>query len=190
QPGSIEHLGDAEQVVFATPPSVTDYDAYAGRILQGVSAAYGITYEMLTMDYSKVNFTSGRMAKIDVTANFKSWQYNMIVPQICIPVWNWFIQACIIKGDLNNYVPADWTAPRIQQLDPVRETEAQIKRIQSGLATISETLREMGREPEEFFKEYKQDLDRLQKLGIVIDSISTNAPANTNTSNNAENTTK
>lgn len=190
QPGIIEHLGDAEQVVFANPPSVTDYDAYAGRILQGVAAAYGITYEMLTMDYSKVNFTSGRMAKIDVTANFKSWQYNMIVPQICIPVWNWFIQACIIKGDLNNYVPADWTAPRIQQLDPVRETEAQIKRIQSGLATISETLREMGREPEEFFKEYKQDLDRLQKLGIVIDSISTNAPANTNTSNNAENTSK
>lgn len=171
QPGIIEHLGSSETVEFANPPSVTDYDAYAARILQGVAAAYGITYEMLTMDYSKVNFTSGRMAKIDVTANFKSWQYNMIVPQICAPVWDWFVKACIIKGELAGYIPADWTAPRIQQLDPVRETDAQVKRIQSGLATISETLREMGREPEEFFTEYKQDMDRLQELGITIESV-------------------
>lgn len=171
QPGIIEHLGNTESVEFANPPSVADYDAYAGRILQGVAAAYGITYEMLTMDYSKVNFTSGRMAKIDVTANFKSWQYNMIVPQICAPVWDWFVAACIIKGELTQYVPADWTAPRIQQLDPVRETDAQVKRIQAGLATISETLREMGREPDEFFREYKQDMDRLQELGITIESV-------------------
>lgn len=181
QPGIIEHLGSSETVEFANPPSVTDYDAYAARILQGVAAAYGITYEMLTMDYSKVNFTSGRMAKIDVTANFKSWQYNMIVPQICAPVWDWFIKACIIKGELTEYIPADWTAPRIQQLDPVRETDAQVKRIQSGLATISETLREMGREPEEFFKEYKQDMDRLQELGITIESVT--MPATTPTKN-------
>ena len=79
--GIVEHLGAAESVEFANPPSVSDYDAYASRILQGVAAGYGITYEMLTMDYSRVNFTSGRMAKIDVTANFKSWQYFMIVPQ-------------------------------------------------------------------------------------------------------------
>lgn len=184
QPGIIQHLSGAESVEFANPPSVTDYDAYAGRILQGIAASYGITYEMLTMDYSKVNFTSGRMAKIDVTNNFKSWQYNMIVPQICGPVWNWFISACMIAGKLTAYIPADWTAPRIQQLDPVRETDAQVKRIQSGLATVSETLRENGREPEEFFKEYKQDIDRLAKLGITIDSVNPpTSSATTDTSN-------
>lgn len=91
-----------------------------------MAAGYGITYEMLTMDYSRVNFTSGRMAKIDVTANFKSWQYFMIVPQICAPVWNWFISACMIKGELSSYISADWTAPRVQQLDPQRETAAQL----------------------------------------------------------------
>lgn len=72
EPGIVEHLGAAESVEFANPPSVSDYDAYASRILQGMAAGYGITYEMLTMDYSRVNFTSGRMAKIDVTANFKA----------------------------------------------------------------------------------------------------------------------
>lgn len=171
EPGIIEHLSSGESIEFANPPSVSDYDPYASRILQGIAAAYGITYEMLTMDYSKVNFTSGRMAKIDVTANFKSWQYNMIVPQICDPIWKWFIKACLVTGRLSTTVRADWTAPRVQQLDPVKETDAQVKRIKSGLSTVSETLREMGREPDEFFTEYKQDIDRLAKLGITIDSI-------------------
>ena len=36
----------------------------------------------------------------------------------------------------------------------------------------------MGREPEEFFKEYKQDIDRLAELGITIDSVNTAITAN------------
>lgn len=171
EPGIIEHLTGTESVEFANPPSVGDYDGYSSRLLQGIAAGYGITYEMLTMDYSKVNFTSGRMAKIDVTNNFRSWQYNMIVPQLCQPVWRWFISAAIIMGKLDKPIGADWTAPRVQQLDPTKETDAQIKRIKSGLATISETLREMGREPDEFFAEYQQDVERVERLGINIDSL-------------------
>ncbi|MDR2805836.1 MAG: phage portal protein [Dysgonamonadaceae bacterium] len=173
EPGVIEHLKPGDTVEFANPPSVSDYDGYSTKILQGVAASYGITYEMLTMDYSRVNFTSGRMAKIDVTANFKSWQYNMLVPQICNPVWKWFIDACLIVGKITAPVSADWTAPRVQQLDPVKETGAQIKRIRAGLATLSETIRETGREPEEFFEEYTQDVERVRKLGITIESIIT-----------------
>ena len=79
------------------------------------------------------------------------------------------------QGRVVPIISADWTAPRIQQLDPQRETAAQVDRIKAGLATISETIREMGREPEEFFKEYKQDIDRLAELGITIDSVNTAA---------------
>jgi lambda family phage portal protein len=177
EPGIIEHLGTGEEVMFANPPSVSDYDAYSTRILQGIASAYGITYEMLTMDYSKVNFTSGRMAKIDVSANFRSWQYNMIVPQLCAPIWEWFTSACLTAGLLRQPVGADWTAPRVQQLDPVRETDAQVKRIKAGLATLSETIRETGREPEEFFEEYRQDVERLNEQGISVESVMGAVPA-------------
>lgn len=173
EPGVIEHLSSGEQVEVANPPSVADYEPYSTRILQGIAAAYGITYEMLTMDYSRVNFTSGRMAKIDVTTNFRSWQYNMFIPQICAGVWEWFINACLITGKLREPIKADWTAPRVQQLDPVKETDAQIKKIRAGLATWSETIRETGREPEEFIEEYKQDVDTMKKLGISFNSIIT-----------------
>ncbi|GHT04866.1 phage portal protein [Bacteroidia bacterium] len=166
EPGMIEYLNNGETVTFSDPPSVSDYDSYSARILQGIASAYGITYEMLTMDYSRVNFTSGRMAKIDVTANFKSWQYNMIVPQLCAPVWQWFMDACLIAGKLHKPIKADWTAPRVQQLDPVKETNAQIMKLKAGLSTWSETIREIGREPEEFFAELEQDIARFKKAGL------------------------
>jgi capsid protein len=162
----IDYLNNGETVEFANPPSNSDYDSYSTRILQGIASAYGITYEMLTMDYSRVNFTSGRMAKIDVTANFKSWQYNMIVPQLCAPAWQWFMDACLIAGKIMEPIKADWTAPRVQQLDPVKETNAQIMKMKAGLATWSETIREIGREPEEFFEELQQDIARFKKAGL------------------------
>jgi lambda family phage portal protein len=176
EPGVVEYLENGETVEFSNPPSISDYDSYSLNILRGIAAAFGITYEMLTMDYSRVNFTSGRMAKIDVTANFKSWQYNMMIPQLCAPVWQWFVDACITAGLLLHPLKADWTAPRVQQLDPVKETDAQVAKIKSGLATISETIRETGREPEELFEEYKQDVERLKKLGLNVDSVMS-APA-------------
>jgi capsid protein len=161
-------------VTFGNPPPAEQYDAYTTKILQGIAASYGITYEMLTMDYSKVNFSSGKMAQINVTANFREWQYNMMVPQICVPVWNWFMEGVLVAGLMTTRLSCsctDWTAPRVAQLDPMKETSARILAIQGGLTTVSECLREDGRDPDEFFDEYKRDKDRLEKLGITLSSI-------------------
>lgn len=174
EPGIIEHLKAGETVTFGNPPPAEGYSEYTKKILQGIAAAYGITYEMLTMDYSNVNFSSGRMAKIDISGNFRNLQYNLLVPQLCVPVWDWFMQAAIMSGQTTTKITCsctDWTAPRVQQLDPNKETNARVLQIQAGLTTISECLREDGRDPEEFFEEYKQDIERLNALGITLSSI-------------------
>lgn len=174
EPGIIEYLKSGETVTFGNPPPAEGYSEYTKKILQGIAAAYGITYEMLTMDYSNVNFSSGRMAKIDISGNFRNLQYNMLVPQLCVPIWDWFMQAAIMAGLTSSKIvcsATDWTAPRVQQLDPTKETAARVLQIQSGLTTISECLREDGRDPEEFFEEYAQDMERLKKLGITLSSI-------------------
>jgi hypothetical protein len=111
------------------------------------------------------------MAKIDVTSNFRSWQYNMMVPQFCVPVWDWFMNACLMTGKLKKYIFSDWTAPRVQQLDPVKETNALVLGIQAGLTTWSETIREMGRDPQEFLDEVIQERKALQDAGINFSSI-------------------
>lgn len=174
EPGIIQYLDDGEQITFSDPPGADGYGEYSKKILQGIAAAYEITYEMLTMDYSNVNFTSGRMAKIDVSGRFRKLQYNMIVPQVCVKVWNWFMNAVIISGLQNTYIPCnatDWTAPRVQQLDPVKETNARISQISAGLQTWSEVVREDGRDPVEFLEEYKRDMEALKDAGVNFTSV-------------------
>ncbi|MCD8173795.1 MAG: phage portal protein [Alistipes sp.] len=168
EPGVIEYLNDAEGVEFAEPPSVGDYGSYADYVLRGIAAAYGITYELLTGDYSKVNFTSGRMAEIKASVNFRSWQYHTLVPQLCSPVWSWFVDACLLAGKVPERIFSDWTAPRLQQLDPVKETNAQVMRLDNKLTTWSELARENGREPDELFEEIKEDVDRFAAIGIDL----------------------
>ena len=187
EPGIVEHLNPGDTVQFANPPSVSEYDSYSTRILQGIAAAYNITYEMLTMDYSRVNFTSGRMAKIDVTANFKSWQYNMMVPQFCAPVWKWFINACLVSGKIFEPIKTDWTAPKIPMLDPVKETSSLIKQREAGMTTLSEIIRENGREPQELFEELKFENDLLKSLGIVLKPFAVDDNSSTNDQNKKDN---
>jgi len=182
EPGIIEYLDANEAITFSNPPAADGYGEYSKKILQGIASAYGITYEMLTMDYSNVNFTSGRMAKIDVSKRFQKWQYLMFVPQVCVPVWRWFIDAAIMAGLTSTVIECnarDWTAPRVQQLDPTKETNARIAQISAGLTTWSEVVREDGRDPEEFLDEYKKDIENLKEAGVNFSSVIL-APVETN----------
>lgn len=187
EPGIIQRLHSEEQITFSSPPPASNYDEYSRKILQGIASAYEITYEQLTMDYSNVNFTSGRMAKIDASGRVRKLQYNMIVPQVCVPVWNWFMNALIVSGLQSVYIPCgatDWTAPRVQQLDPVKETNARIMQLKAGLTTWSEVVREDGRDPVEFIEEYKADKEMIEEAGITFDSIITDTNYNDEENNN------
>ena len=178
EPGIIEYLSDGQEITFSNPPKADGYAEYSNKILQGIAVSYGITYEMLTGDYSNVNFTSGRMAKIDITPRFRKWQYNLIVPQLCVPVWNWFMDAVIMTGKTSIRTECnamDWTAPKIGQLDPVKETNARIMQLQAGLTTLSECWREDGRDREEFLDEYMKDKEMIEEMGINLSSIITNS---------------
>ena len=95
----------------------------------------------------------------------------MIVPQMCVPVWGWFQEACLIAGVTNKKVTCsctDWTAPRVQQLDPTKETAARISQIQAGITSLSEVLREDGRDIDEFLEEYANDFEKCKKYGLTL----------------------
>ncbi len=174
EPGVIEYLRNDETITFANPPKADGYDEYSRKILQGIAAGWEITYEQLTMDYSNVNFTSGRMGKIDASGRTKHLQYNIFIPQVCVPVWRWFMESVQISGKMSSWIdcnPMSWTAPRVQQLDPVKETNALIAQLNAGLTTLSEVLRENGDDPDDVFEEMRVEREKLQEMGINLSAI-------------------
>lgn len=171
EPGMIANLPPGRDVKFGNPPTMTA-DALPVRTLRKFAAGVGITYEDLTGDYSMVNFSSARMARIGFQGNVTYWQESIVIPILCQTVWKWAMEAAIIAGELpaDAEVTADWTAPALPMLEPDKEAQANQRRVRAGLATLSQVIREGGNDPDEFLEEYAADMKKLDELEIVLDS--------------------
>ena len=89
EPGSVYNLPPGKEITFGNPPAVgLEYEPYAAVTLRSIATGYGVTYESLTQDYSKVNFSSGRMGWIEFHRNVEQWRWNMLIPNLCEKVWD------------------------------------------------------------------------------------------------------
>lgn len=170
EPGMIMSLPVGKQVQIANPPQATDHQSFSATALRGVAAGLGVTYEDLTGDYSQVNYSSARMARIAHCADVHDWRWNMLIPQFCTPAWEWMIDALALVGEDVNDAPVLWTPPPLPMLDPQKEGAATMQAVRMGQMTLDEMVREQGLDPDEHWAEYADGVKRLDKLGIVLDS--------------------
>lgn len=169
EPGIIQELLPGQDITFATPPGAEGYDTYVKSVLRAIAAAYGVSYEALTGDLERVNYSSGRMGWLEFMRKIEHWQLNVVVPQLCNPVWAWFSEFAGIMG-MPTDVDIDWTPPKRSMVDPTKEVPAAINAIRGGLQSQSYTLREFGFDPEQVYKEIAEDNKTIDMMGLIFDS--------------------
>jgi lambda family phage portal protein len=169
EPGMIKYLGPGQKVEFTSPPLVTN-DGFSARTLRRIGAGLGVTYEDLTGDYSQVNYSSARMARLAHWGNVYDWQWNMLIPQFCDGGWAWAMEAAVAAGRIAEAPLAEWTTPPMPMIDPDKEGLAYTRRVRSGQMTPSEMVREQGKDPAAHWAEYAADMELLDKLKIWLDS--------------------
>ncbi len=176
EPGMIARLPPGKQITFAQPPQMTS-DQLPIRSLRKIAAGLGITYEDLTGDYSQVNFSSARMARLAHYGNVCDWQENMLIPLLCQATWGWVMEVAQMTGMLgaSDTVPsATWTVPPIPMIEPDKEGLAKQRLVRAGAMTFSGMVREQGYDFDDFIAEYKADLVKLDAAGIKLDSDARN----------------
>lgn len=170
EPGAIEYLSPGKEVTFSNPPARDGHGEFATTSLRGISAGYGVTYESMTGDLSQVNFSSGRMGRIEFQKQISDWQNNMVIPMFCNKSWEWFIDGCIIAGIVRDKTYCDWTSPRNEMIDPIKEAQGLTDMVRSGFMSWAEAVRKQGYEPDELMAEMKQYYDEFAKMGFQLDS--------------------
>jgi lambda family phage portal protein len=168
EPGQVQRLPIGKQITFAEPPSVTD-TGFDERQLRAYAAGIGITYEDASGDYSKVNFSSARMGRIAHWANVHDWRWTMLIPQFCERSWSWAFTVAFVAGLINEVPSSAWTPPPMAMIEPDKEGLAYIRNVRAGMMTPDEMVREQGLDPDTHWTEYAAQMDRLRKLGIVLD---------------------
>lgn len=168
-PGAIMSGPAGREVNVVQPPTVRDYADYCNVNLKAIATGLGIPYEELAGDYADINFSAGRLSRLRFYNHVYDWRWRLMIPQFCAPVWDWAMQAAAIMG-AGAVSPARWTAPPIAMIEPDKEGLAIQRNIRSGIQTLSESIRERGFDPDEFFAEMAADNAKMDEMGIILDS--------------------
>jgi lambda family phage portal protein len=169
-PGLVQYLAMDEDVKFSAPESSGDYAEFLSVQLHAVAAGLGITYEDLTGDLSKVNFTSMRMGKLGFYALVDQIQQLMFIPLVCDRAWSRVGRmVSFMEGSSEPWPAAEWGLPGRPYIDP-REVRARIDEIRAGLTTLRREIAAKGLDPDKVLQEIAETGATLDELGITLDS--------------------
>ncbi len=103
-------------------------------------------YELLAGDLSQVNYSSIRAGLVEFRRMIDAAQWQLFIPMLCAPVWRWFTEAAWAAGQIPTPdVPAEWSPPKLEAVDPQKDAIANLLSIRSGTMTLAEVIAQQGR---------------------------------------------
>jgi len=174
EPGTLQVLLPGEDVKFSNPADVgASYETFMRVQLRSIAAGMGITYEQLTGDLTGVNYSSIRAGLLEFRRRCEQFQHQVIVFQMCRPIWRAWIDAAVLAGALpagdGNY-DVKWIPPGFAWVDPLKDIKAQIMAVRAGFKSRAEVVSEQGYDAEEIDREIAADNTRADQLGLEYDS--------------------
>lgn len=172
EPGMIMRLKPGESATSFAPSAVAgDLDAFMLHTLMSIAAGLGITYDQLTGDMRQANYSSLRASKIEARRLIEQLQWLLVIPKICLGIWDWFIEAAIQAGHLEERAagyPAEATPPAHEPIDPKGEQEADYFSVQTHRMTLKQYVEKWGYPFGAQLREQKAALDALAKAGLTL----------------------
>lgn len=178
-PGAMIHLPGGASAKFTDPPKIDGYDEFMRRGLAAVAVGIGVTYEALAGDLKGVNFSSGRMGRMEMDRLIRMWQRNLMIGQFGAGMERWFRDGLRTLGHGDIPFKMTWTPPRRILVDPTKEIPAMIEEVEAGLNSRQRTQRELGRDPATIRRERVEDeqADRDANLAPIAARPVIAAPA-------------
>jgi lambda family phage portal protein len=179
EPGMIAYLHQGEDIKFNNPPTRGGYREYKISELQTIASGTGVPYEMLASDMSLVNYSSYRAGQLGFRNTISAFRWMTLIPLFCQPARRRFIDTLVLLGKIPqsavtdptiNLYSTDWTSPRWESVDPLKDARAQVERIRSGVETLFTAISANGGDPNSQLIQISKINQIIDKLGLVLDS--------------------
>jgi len=144
-----------------------------------LALSYSMPYEMLTGDWSKVNDRLVRIIMQQYYRQIEAIQDQLLIYQICMKDWRWFIQAAVFSGKLaapdfasepGKYFKADFRPQGWDYIHPEQDVNAKIKAQKHDLTSTDFEVSKKGQDPEAIEKsnleKIKRKATKAKELGI------------------------
>ena len=180
EPGTMQVLLPGEDMKFSEPADVGGaYEQFINTQLRAVAAGMGVTFEQLTGDLSKVNFSAIRAGLIEFRRRCLMFQQNILNFQFNRAVWSEWLDQAVLAGALDirparsldrSVKAVKWIGQGFEWVDPLKELQAQQAAVRNAFRSRSEVVAAMGRDVEALDDEITADNERADRLGIIADS--------------------
>ncbi|HHW4681244.1 MAG TPA: phage portal protein [Xylella taiwanensis] len=159
-----------------------EFAAFTKAMKQGIAAGMDVSYHALSGDLVDVNFSSIRQGALDERERWKEDQ-QFLIESLCGPVFEDALKVALLAGHIRvrgKPLPAEnydlyrrvsWQGRRWAWVDPRADVDSVLSSIHGGLTSISQVIREQGRDPQEVFREIAEDLREMETCGIHADYL-------------------
>jgi lambda family phage portal protein len=180
EPGTLKCLPPSFDIRFSDPAEIGDAVAFLQLQLRSVAAGLGVPEYLLTGDLSQANYSSLRAALVEFRARLEAMQHQVVVFQLCRPIWRAWILAEVlagrIVGDLAELLAVEWITPAQPWVDPQKDAEAARLALEAGLTSRRREVAALGWDVESLDAEIAADRERERALGLHFGEPAPAAP--------------
>lgn len=183
QGGSTVRLAPGDDVVpFLPSRPASAYGEYVTSLLRHIAAGLNIPYEVLSKDFSKVNYSSARASLLEAHRYFSGMR-KWLCDQWANPAYMNFLEELVLRGEIDApdfyknkyaYARCKWLGVVRGWIDPVKEAKAAEQRVAMNISTLEDEAAEQGRDWEEVLEQRAREIKKIEELGIP----QTQAPTN------------
>lgn len=202
-PGEFKYLAPGEEV---SVPNLNrpsgQLDPFMSFMLRGVAAALGVSYETISKDYSKTNYSSSRQSLLKEREAWRTLQL-WIIRNFHQPIFEAWLDMAVLSGQIDlkgyelmpeKYQAVKWMPRGWAWIDPEKEVKAYKEAVTGGFKTVTAVVAEDGNDYEELILQRKREIEFAKKHEVLLDtdlSVNRYGQGNTNSKpgkNNSQDT--
>ena len=155
-------------------------------LLRYIAAALGLSYEELSRDFSKTNYSSARAA-MNTTWKHLQAKKKVVADKFASHAYRLWLEEALNKGRLSTapknavamwyenseyadaFSACDWIGASRGQIDELKETQAAVLRLKYNLTTQEDELARLGKDWRKVALQRKREIALNKEYGLVVE---------------------
>jgi lambda family phage portal protein len=169
--------GESIETVDPSRPNA-NADPWIALILRSISVAMGLSYELVSRDYSRTNYSSNRASALEDRRRFRPIQ-KFFIWHLCQPVYKEFFASCVMNNvdgfpsmaeftsNPHAWLRVNWRTPGWEWVDPYKEVMAAKVAVDELFASHGDVIESsFGGDLRETWGELSQEGKLRKELGL------------------------
>lgn len=176
RPGLVRWLSTGQKPEeFAPQRPTSQFESYVYAMQRMKGLALNMPYEQALLDFSKTNYSSGRMALTEVRRIYRRWQ-QWLVATFLNHVWVRLLEEAVLRGEIRapnfmayreEYARASWVGSGWSWVDPSKEVRADVDAYNANMTTLADLYAARGEDWEEKLEQRAREKKRMEELGLT-----------------------